>query len=77
VVDIVARGSPAKFGLDPVCDIQVLTPMHRGPAGAGNLNAVLQEAQCATRPDARETLRRAGVPRRGQGHPAAQQLPQR
>jgi exodeoxyribonuclease V alpha subunit len=44
VVDIVAHRIPAKFGLDPVRDIQVLTPMHRGPAGAGNLNGVLQEA---------------------------------
>jgi exodeoxyribonuclease V alpha subunit len=44
VVDIVAHRIPAKFGLDPVRDIQVLTPMHRGPAGAGNLNAVLQDA---------------------------------
>ena len=44
LVDIVARRIPAKFGLDPVRDIQVLTPMHRGPAGAGNLNTLLQEA---------------------------------
>ena len=44
VGDIVARRIPAKFGLDPVRDVQVLTPMHRGPAGAGNLNALLQEA---------------------------------
>jgi len=44
VVDIVARRIPAKFGLDPVRDVQVLTPVHRGPAGAGNLNALLQEA---------------------------------
>ncbi|HEX3827249.1 MAG TPA: ATP-dependent RecD-like DNA helicase [Sporichthyaceae bacterium] len=44
VVDIVARRLPTKFGLDPVRDIQVLTPMHRGPAGAGNLNTLLQEA---------------------------------
>jgi exodeoxyribonuclease V alpha subunit len=44
VVDIVARRIPAKFGLDPLRDVQVLTPMHRGPAGAGNLNALLQEA---------------------------------
>jgi len=33
--DIVAHRIPAKFGLDPIRDIQVLTPMHRGPAGAG------------------------------------------
>ena len=44
VVDIVARRMPAKFGLDPVRDVQVLTPMHRGPAGAGTLNALLQDA---------------------------------
>jgi exodeoxyribonuclease V alpha subunit len=44
VVDIAARRVPARFGLDPVRDIQVLTPMHRGPAGAGNLNSLLQEA---------------------------------
>ncbi len=44
VVDIVTRRIPAKFGLDPVRDVQVLTPMHRGPAGAGNLNTLLQEA---------------------------------
>ncbi|MGB8021809.1 MAG: AAA family ATPase [Candidatus Nanopelagicales bacterium] len=44
VVDLVARRIPQRFGLDPVRDIQVLTPMHRGPAGAGNLNTLLQEA---------------------------------
>ena len=44
VVDLVARRIPAKFGLDPARDIQVLTPMHRGPAGAGNLNTLLQDA---------------------------------
>ena len=32
------RASRRKFGLDPRRDIQVLTPMHRGPAGAGSLN---------------------------------------
>jgi exodeoxyribonuclease V alpha subunit len=44
VVDIAARRIPARFGLDPVRDVQVLTPMHRGPAGAGNLNTLLQQA---------------------------------
>jgi exodeoxyribonuclease V alpha subunit len=44
VVDIVARRIPAKFGLDPRRDVQVLCPMHRGAAGAGNLNLLLQEA---------------------------------
>ena len=44
VTDIVARRIPARFGLDPRRDVQVLCPMHRGPAGAGNLNMLLQEA---------------------------------
>ncbi len=44
VVDIVARRIPARFSLDPRRDVQVLCPMHRGPAGAGNLNLLLQEA---------------------------------
>ena len=54
VVDIVARRIPAKFGLDPVRDIQVLTPIHRGPAGAGNLNALLQQALTPQRDGAPE-----------------------
>ena len=78
VVDIVARRIPAKFGLHPVRDVQVLTPMHRGPAGAGNLNMLLQEAIAPSRDgDTRETVRRPGVPHRRQGHPAPQQLRQR
>ncbi len=44
VADIAARRIPARFGLDPRRDVQVLCPMHRGPAGAGNLNLLLQEA---------------------------------
>src|SRR6516162_5485246 len=44
IVDIVARRIPARFGLDPRRDVQVLCPMHRGPAGAGNLNLLLQDA---------------------------------
>ncbi|MGI5254834.1 SF1B family DNA helicase RecD2 [Actinacidiphila glaucinigra] len=43
-VDVAARRIPRKFGLDPRRDIQVLAPMHRGPAGAGNLNTLLQAA---------------------------------
>src|SRR5271170_5729565 len=39
--DIVARRIPRRFGLDPRRDVQVLAPMHRGAAGAGNLNTLL------------------------------------
>ncbi|AUG56791.1 SF1B family DNA helicase RecD2 [Acetivibrio saccincola] len=38
------RRLPSYFNVDPVNDIQVLTPMQRGVAGAHNLNVVLQEA---------------------------------
>ncbi|GAA1772764.1 ATP-dependent RecD-like DNA helicase [Streptomonospora arabica] len=43
-VDVVANRIPRRFGLDPRRDVQVLAPMHRGPAGAGNLNTLLQQA---------------------------------
>jgi exodeoxyribonuclease V alpha subunit len=33
---------PQRFGFDPVNEIQVLTPMHRGVVGSGNLNQKLQ-----------------------------------
>ncbi|MFH8347055.1 ATP-dependent RecD-like DNA helicase [Streptomyces sp. NPDC018045] len=57
-VDVVARRIPAKFGLDPRRDVQVLTPMHRGPAGAGPLNGLLQQALTPARPESPE--RRSG-----------------
>ena len=49
-----ARRIPARFGLDPRRDVQVLCPMHRGPAGAGNLNQLLQEALTPSRDGAPE-----------------------
>ncbi|KOU20047.1 ATP-dependent RecD-like DNA helicase [Streptomyces sp. WM6368] len=50
-VDVAARRIPARFGLDPRRDVQVLAPMHRGPAGAGNLNGLLQQAMTPARPN--------------------------
>ena len=50
-VDVAARRIPARFGLDPRRDVQVLAPMHRGPAGAGTLNGLLQQAITPGRPD--------------------------
>ncbi|KAF0650239.1 MULTISPECIES: SF1B family DNA helicase RecD2 [Streptomyces] len=49
-VDVAARRVPARFGLDPRRDVQVLAPMHRGPAGAGTLNGLLQQAVTPARP---------------------------
>jgi exodeoxyribonuclease V alpha subunit len=44
VADLVQRRLPAKYPFDPVRDIQVLTPMNRGPLGTQALNQRLQNA---------------------------------
>jgi exodeoxyribonuclease V alpha subunit len=41
---VVGSRIPARFGLDPVRDIQVLCPMNRGGLGARSLNIALQQA---------------------------------
>lgn len=42
IVDLVKNHIPRRFGFDPVNDIQVLAPMHKGGAGVGILNQRLQ-----------------------------------
>jgi exodeoxyribonuclease V alpha subunit len=42
VIDLSAHRIKAKFGFNPSEDIQVLCPMHRGPAGVSELNLRLQ-----------------------------------
>ena len=42
VVDLAARRIPARFGLDPITDLQVIAPMHRGELGVASLNERLQ-----------------------------------
>jgi exodeoxyribonuclease V alpha subunit len=42
LVEMVARRIPRSFGLDPLRDVQVLVPTHKGPLGAAALNAALQ-----------------------------------
>jgi exodeoxyribonuclease V alpha subunit len=44
VVKVVADRIPSRFGLDPIRDVQVLCPMHRGGVGARTLNLALQAA---------------------------------
>jgi exodeoxyribonuclease V alpha subunit len=44
VVDLVCNRIPRRFNCDPRRSIQVLSPMHRGPAGVQALNKLLQEA---------------------------------
>jgi len=40
---LVSERIPARFGLDPMRDVQVLAPMHRGKAGVSRLNLALQQ----------------------------------
>jgi len=54
VVDIVANRVPRKFGADPIRDIQVLAPMHRGSAGVAKLNELLQATLNPPRPELAE-----------------------
>jgi exodeoxyribonuclease V alpha subunit len=44
IVELVTKRIPARFGLDPLRDIQVLTPMHKGAVGVEALNEALQTA---------------------------------
>ena len=44
ILELVKERIPSRFGFDPIDDIQVLTPMHKGLVGAGNLNLELQQA---------------------------------
>jgi len=43
-VEMVTHRLPNKYGVDPLEDIQVLTPMHRGIIGTRSLNARLQQS---------------------------------
>ncbi|MDA8207461.1 MAG: ATP-dependent RecD-like DNA helicase [Actinomycetota bacterium] len=43
LVRMVAERIPARFGFDPIAEVQVLTPMNRGGLGARALNDLLRE----------------------------------
>lgn len=43
ILELAKERIPRRFGFDPLDDIQVLTPMHKGVVGAENLNAELQK----------------------------------
>jgi exodeoxyribonuclease V alpha subunit len=44
IVELCIKTIPRDFSLDPMHDIQVLTPMHKGVVGTAHLNQVLQRA---------------------------------
>ena len=54
ILEVVAERIPRRWGWDPVDDVQVLSPMHRGDVGAMNLNAALQERLNPRRAEAPE-----------------------
>lgn len=43
ITELVSTRIPKRFCLDPVDEIQVLSPMHKGMVGTGNINRSLQE----------------------------------
>ena len=43
VVEVVAERAPARFGIDPIRELQVLAPMYRGAVGIDALNERLQQ----------------------------------
>jgi len=44
IVDLCTKTIPEHFNLDPMHEVQVLTPMHKGIVGITHLNQVLQKA---------------------------------
>ena len=65
---VVLERIPQRFGLDPVADVQVLTPMNRGGLGARSLNVALQERLNPDASPAHQALRLDLCPG-GQGDP--------
>jgi exodeoxyribonuclease V alpha subunit len=51
VIEFVKKRIPSKFKLDPIRDVQVLSPMNRGSLGIRELNARLQEELNPRKPD--------------------------
>jgi len=43
IVELCTRTIPERFDFDPMYEVQVLTPMHKGVIGTTNLNQVLQK----------------------------------
>ncbi|GBD94504.1 ATP-dependent RecD-like DNA helicase [bacterium BMS3Abin05] len=44
ILDMVTQKLPQRYGYDPLKDIEVLTPMYKGPVGVDRLNRLLQNA---------------------------------
>ncbi|TXN17223.1 ATP-dependent RecD-like DNA helicase [Methylobacterium sp. WL122] len=57
LIEVVTKRIPRSFGLDPIRDVQVLTPMLRGSLGSRNLN---HELQRVLNPNPAEQVERFG-----------------
>ncbi len=44
IMELVCERIPKRFNFHPINDVQVLSPMHKGVVGVGNLNMKLQDA---------------------------------
>jgi len=51
LIELVSKRIPARFGADPISDIQVLCPTNRGPLGTRDLNKSLQAVLNPKAPD--------------------------
>ncbi len=58
LIALVETRIPERFGLDAVADIQVLTPINRGPVGTASLNQALQ---AVLNPEPSVSFERAGT----------------
>jgi exodeoxyribonuclease V alpha subunit len=65
ILDSVCERIPERYGLDPMRDIQVLTPMHKGDVGTQALNVALQARLNPPSPHAREIKRKFATYRAG------------
>ena len=71
LLKLVCDELPERYGFDPVKDLQVITPMHRGPVGVQNLNHGAAAAPKRQIPPLH--LRGPGIQAGGQGDAAAEQ----
>ncbi len=65
IVRLVSKHIPQAFGFDPVADIQVLCPIHRGDLGTRTLNEALQKSLNPGHDDSNVLKRGARALRRG------------
>ncbi|MDC0335406.1 ATP-dependent RecD-like DNA helicase [Pseudodesulfovibrio sp.] len=65
ILDSVCDRIPERYGLDPLRDIQVLTPMHKGDVGTQALNVALQERLNPPDPHKPELKRKFATFRQG------------